>query len=195
MRLPLTQAVWDALSKYGGLQCLELFERMTVLPRELRDIIYEGLLEESDQRVIVDYHRSSCEKSSWWNCLAYFNDSDAGQAILSELMALYYVRSRIYLDHDLLTYEFGNKVFDFPLWSLLSDCPSGLTHPATVLNDIIISIPQQICAYKDNDMYVIENKIPELLIPPTNANKIENAKTRGVITGREYIESIALFRK
>ncbi|KAH7386851.1 hypothetical protein DE146DRAFT_184559 [Phaeosphaeria sp. MPI-PUGE-AT-0046c] len=205
IRAPLSNNIWEALANYAGLECRMICENVVNLPRELRDVIYNILLDNISQSISPGGLYSS--ESSWRDSLPHLNASVSGQAFLHEFMSLYYSRTSFKLSYKIrgrwapgdlpirrpgMAYyrrsvrlpsaekQSSFASFNAPLWTLLSRDSFGSTHaPATLIDKIEISIP--------NDYTLWGTPSPvDLLEVAEDATPIEDSKVKVLIAATYY---------
>lgn len=218
IRLPLSNDVWEALAHHAHLECRMLCEDVVNLPRELRDVIYDALLDDMGQAIApgkFSHHR----QSSWRDSLPHLSGSPSGQMFLHEFMGLFYSRTSFKLAYkisgrtapgdkfvrvrsgqgsnrgtSLRPTELppGIPPFDTPLSSLLLRDPFGSTHvPATLIDEIEITIPR--------NYHEWEHPSPaEQLEVAKDAMPIKDSKVKIVIKaahyGRRYLSAKSCYR-
>ncbi|OAL02399.1 hypothetical protein IQ06DRAFT_115845 [Phaeosphaeriaceae sp. SRC1lsM3a] len=207
IRLSLSNEVWEALANHAHRELQILCENVACLPRELRDSIYDTLLEDMDEAICPSVPAGS--ESSWWDSLPHLSASHLGQVFLHEFMYLYYSRTSFKLNYKIpgrwtpgdtplrrpgrggydrsrpplpsAEKPPGLAPFDMPLWALLSKDSFGSTHvPATLINKIEISIPYDYTTWEDPSPI-------DLLEAPEDATRIQDSKVCIIITAVHYI--------
>jgi hypothetical protein len=172
--------VWSALEKYAKLECRSLCVRVTALPRELSDPIYEHILEGTNQDLAANCITDRANNRRWWKREPYLDLDTVGADFLRELMETYYSTA---------PFEFGVQKLqtpvDFNLWSLLAkDVFNSTCVPARLVKNITIDLGM------NNRLDVSRCRFLE---PGSGAKRIEGATCRVVISaaypGNRYCKS------
>jgi len=163
--------VWSALRAYGELECRALCARVAALPRELRDPIYDHILEDFDQNLVLDRIRNGADDGMTYERPLCFDCTVVHPGFLNELMEIYYAKISFELDYVPAKEHSKPTPLNFKLWSLLAQDPFySACIPAKVVETITINValnhPSRLDMEKSQPFGV-----------PTSARKIKDARS------------------
>jgi hypothetical protein len=145
------------------------------LPRELSDLIYEYLLEDTTQDLVLDCIKARIRYRTTWKCQPYLDMNICGLGFLNDIMEIYYTKlTRVDVGSS-QRHSTKDETCDFKLWTLLSKCPFGSQYtPAKYISLITIHLP---LTY--SDVWSADKCFS--FGPPAQVNAIEGAVTMIVV--------------
>ncbi|KAH7074581.1 hypothetical protein BKA63DRAFT_316395 [Paraphoma chrysanthemicola] len=193
--LHINPTMWTAITEYAKADNEYLCARLTSLPCELSDPIYDMIVEDLAQDLVVECIRgieergtigknrlmsrigehclmNGVERLNEWMRLSFLDKRMWNEEFFYEIMSRYYARTSIWLSTQPY-YDQGHTKLDFNLWRLLgSDALGSMCVPAKLIPKLTIEL------VLGGSWDVTARKV---LLPPVNAVPIESAKTRVVI--------------
>ncbi|KAH7087540.1 hypothetical protein FB567DRAFT_525194 [Paraphoma chrysanthemicola] len=193
--LHINPTMWTAITEYAKVDNAYLCDRLTSLPYELSDPIYDMIVENIEQDLVIECIKGieergmngknrlvsrigehclmpCIERLNEWMRLSFLDKRMWNEEFFYEIMSRYYARTSIWLSTQPY-YDQGHTKFDFNLWRLLgSDALGSVCVPAKFIPKVTIQ-------------FVLGSSwgttARKLLLPPANAVPIEGAYTRVVI--------------